>query len=60
MRTLEDMDIQIIDELLTIPKDPKEVTLKLKRVEGSWQAHLRRVGENGLNSVDELLRNLSH
>ena len=49
------MDIQIIDKLLTIPKDPKELTLKLKRVEGFWQAHLRTVGENGLNSVDELL-----
>ena len=24
------------------------------------QAHLRTVGENGLNSVDELLRNLFH
>ena len=54
------MDIQIIDKLLTIPKDPKELTLKLKRVEGFWQAHLRTVGENGLNSVDELLRNLFH
>ena len=52
--TAEDMDIQIIDKLLTIPKDPKELTLKLKRVEGFWQAHLRTVGENGLNSVDEL------
>ena len=51
------MDIQIIDKLLTISKDPKELTLKLKRVEGFWQAHLRTVGENGLNSVDELLRN---
>ena len=58
--TAEDMDIQIIDKLLTIPKDPKELTLKLKRVEGFWQAHLRTVGENGLNSVDELLRNLFH
>ena len=28
----EDTDIQIIDKLLTIPKDPKELTLKLKRV----------------------------
>ena len=54
------MDIQIIDKLLTIPKDPKELTLKLKKVEGFWQAHLRTVGENGLNSVDELLRNLFH
>ena len=52
------MDIQIIDKLLTIPKDSKELTLKLKRV--AWQAHLRTVGENGLNSVDELLRNLFH
>ena len=58
--TAEDMDIQIIDKLLTIPKDPKELTLKLKRVEGFWQAHLRTVGENGLNSVYELLRNLFH
>ena len=58
--TAEDMDIHIIDKLLTIPKDPKELTLKLKRVEGFWQAHLRTVGENGLNSVDELLRNLFH
>ena len=41
------MDIQIIDKLLTIPKDPKELTLKLKRVEGFWQAHLGTVGENG-------------
>ena len=47
--TAEDMDIQIIDKLLTVPKDPKELTLKLKRVEGFWQAHLRTVGENGLN-----------
>ena len=54
------MDIQIIDKLLTIPKDPKDLTLKLKRVEGFWQAQLRTVGENGLNSVDELLRNLFH
>ena len=46
--------------MLTIPKDPKELTLKLKRAEGFWQAHLRTVGENGLNSVDELLRNLFH
>ena len=60
--TAEDMDIQIIDKLLTIPrpKNPKELTLKLKRVEGFWQAHLRTVGENGLNSADELLRNLFH
>ena len=58
--TAEDMDIQIIDKLLTIPKDPKELILKLKRVEGFWQAHFRTVGENGLNSVDELLRNLFH
>ena len=43
----EDMDIQIIDKLLTIPKDPKELTLKLKRVEGFRQAHLRTVGEHG-------------
>ena len=48
------MGIQIIDKLVTIPKDPKELTLKLKRVEGFWQAHLRTVGENGLNSIDEL------
>ena len=54
------MNIQIIDKLLTIPKDPEELTLKLKRVEGFWQAHLRTVGENRLNSVDELLRNLFH
>ena len=54
------MDIQIIDKLLTIPKDPKELTLKLKTAEGFWQAHLRTVGENGLNSVDELSRNLFH
>ena len=54
------MDIQIIDKLLTIPKDPKELTLKLKRVEGFWQARLKTVGENGLNSVDELLKNLFH
>ena len=32
--------------------------IKLKRVEGFWQAHLRTVGENGLNTIDELLRNL--
>ena len=51
------MDIQIIDKLLTIPKDPDKLTLKLKRVERFWQAHLRTVG---LNSVDELLRNLFH
>ena len=58
--TAEDMDIQIIDKLLSIPKDPKELTLKLKRVEGFWQAHLRTVAGNGLNSVDELSRNLFH
>ena len=49
------MDIQIIDKLLTIPKDPKELTLKLKRVERFWQAHLRTVGENGLNYSKILL-----
>ena len=54
------MDIQIKDKLLTIPKDPEVLTLKLKRVEGFWEAHLRTVRENGLNSVDELLRNLYH
>ena len=54
------MDFQIIDKLLTIPKDPTQLALKLKRVEGFWQAHLKTVGENGLNSVDELLTNLFH
>ena len=34
--------------------------MKLKKVEGFWQAHLSTVGENGLKSVDELLRNLFH
>ena len=58
--TAEDMDIQIIDKLLTMPKDAKELTLKLERVEGFCQAHLRTVGENGRNSADELLRNLFH
>ena len=32
--TAENMDIQIIDKLLTIPKDPKKLTLKSKKVEG--------------------------
>ena len=54
------MDIQIIDKLLTIPKDPKELTLKLKKVEGFLQVHLKTVRENGLNSIDERLRNLFH
>ena len=54
------MDVKIIDKLLTIPKDPKELTLKLKKVEIFWQAHSRTVEENGLSSVDELLRNLFH
>ena len=35
------MDIQFKDKLLNIPKDPKELTLKLKRVEGFLQAHLK-------------------
>ena len=52
------MNIQIIDRLLSIPGNQEESTIKLKRVEGFWQAHLRTVGENGLNTVDELLRNL--
>ena len=56
--TEEDMNIQIIDRLLSIPGNQEESTIKLKRVEGFWQAHLRTVGENGLNTIDELLRNL--
>ena len=52
------MDIQIIDRLPTIPENQEESTTKLKSVEGFWQAHLRAVGENGLNTIDELLRNL--
>ena len=56
--TEEDMNIQIIDRLLSIPGNREESTIKLKRVEGFWQAHLRTVGENGLNTIDELLRNL--
>ena len=32
--TEEDMDIQIIDRLLTIPGNQEESTTKLKRVEG--------------------------
>ena len=55
--TEEDMNIQIIDRLLSIP-GKEESTIRLKRVEGFWQAHLRTVGENGLNTIDELLRNL--
>ena len=54
----EDMNIQIIDRLLSIPGNQGENTTKLKKVEGSWQAHLRTVGKNGLNMADELLRNL--
>ena len=56
--TEEDMNIQIIDRLLSIPGNQEESTIKLKRVEAFWQAHLRTVGENGLNTIDELLRNL--
>ena len=56
--TEEDINIQIIDQLLSIPGNQEESTIKLKRVEGFWQAHLRTVGENGLNKIDELLRNL--
>ena len=56
--TEEDMNIQIIDRLLSIPGNQEESTIKLKRLEGFWQAHLRTVGENGLNTIDELLRNL--
>ena len=56
--TEEDMNIQIIDQLLSILGNQEESTIKLKRVEGFWQAHLRTVGENGLNTTDELLRNL--
>ena len=52
------MNIQIIDRLLSIPGNQGESTIKLKRVEGFWQAHLRTVGKNGLNTIDELLRNL--
>ena len=52
------MNIQIIDRLLSIPGNQEESTIKLKRVEEFLQAHLRTVGENGLNTIDELLRNL--
>ena len=41
------MNIQIIDRLLSIPGNQEESTIKLKRVEGFWEAHLRTVGENG-------------
>ena len=51
-------DIQIIDKLLSIPGNQEESTIKLKQVEGFWQAHWRTVGENGLNTIDELIRNL--
>ena len=53
-----DVHIQIFDRLLSIPGNQEESTIKLKKVEGFWQAHLRTVGENGLNTIDELLRNL--
>ena len=53
-----DMNIQIIDRLLSIPGNQQESTIKRKRVERFWQAHLRTVGENGLNTIVELLRNL--
>ena len=52
------MNIQIIDRLLSISGNQEESTIKLKRLEGFWQAHLRTVGENGLSTTDELLRNL--
>ena len=52
------MNIQIIDQLLSIPGNQEESTIKLKRVEGFWQADLRTVGKSGLNTIDELLRNL--
>ena len=56
--TEEDMNIEIIDRLVSIPGNQEESTTKLKRVEGFWQTHLRTVGKNGLNTIDELLRNL--
>ena len=46
------MNIQIIDRLLSIPGNQEESTIKLKRVEGFSQVHLRTVGENGLNTID--------
>ena len=52
------MNIQIIDQLQSILGNQEESTIKLKRVEGFWQAHLRTVGKNGLNTINELLRNL--
>ena len=52
------MNIQIIDGLPSIQGNQEESTIKLKRVEGFWQAHLRTVGENGLNTIDERLRHL--
>ena len=52
------MNIQISDQLLSILGNQEESTIKLKRIEGFWQAHLRTVGENGLNTIDELLKNL--
>ena len=52
------MNIQIIDRLLSILENKEESTTKLKRVEGFWQAHFRTISENGLNTIDELLRNL--
>ena len=52
------MNIQIIDPLLSVLGNQEESTIKLKRVEGFWQAHLRTVGENVLNMIDELLRDL--
>ena len=52
------MNIQIIGRLPSIPGNQEESTTKLKGVEGFWQLHLRTVGENGLNMIDELFRNL--
>ena len=49
--TEEDMNIQIIDQLLSISGNQEESTIKLKRVEGFCQAHLRTLGENGLNTI---------
>ena len=61
IHTAEDMDIQIIDKLLIIPKDPNRAHIEIKEGRRIWQAHLRTVGgENGLNPVDELLKSLSH
>ena len=54
------MDIQIIDKIVNHTKRSKRTHIAIKEGRRIWQAHSRTVGENGLNSVNEVLRNLFH